>query len=116
MDLRKAKCVPCEGGVSPMKGKLLDSYMKQVSGWALRKEGKKIAKEYRFKNDKEAIAFLKNIAALSEKEGHHPAATWVYNKVAVEFWTHAIGGLSKNDFIMAAKFDEEYDKINKKNK
>lgn len=108
MKLHQKKCVPCEGGVPPLRGRLLKKYMSQVSGW--KKNGSKIVKEYIFKNDVAALRFLNKIGKVSVKEGHHPAATWTYNKVSVEFWTHAIGGLSTNDFIMAAKLDKIYKK------
>jgi 4a-hydroxytetrahydrobiopterin dehydratase len=110
VNLHKRKCVPCDGGVSPMMGVLLRSYMKKVRGWNL-ENGGKISKEYRFADDSKAVLFLKKIATASIKEGHHPAATWVYNKVRIEMWTHAVGGLSVNDFIMAAKFDEIHKKL-----
>ncbi len=112
MKLYQKKCVPCEGGVFPLRGKILQQYMKQVSSW--QRKGSKILREYKFKNDSAALNFLNKIGKLSVKEGHHPVATWVYNSVTIEFWTHAIGGLSKNDFIMASKYDRIYEKMNKK--
>lgn len=110
MKLHQKRCVPCEGVVSPMKGALLKTYMNQISGWTL-SGSKKITKEYRFKNDKDALNFLNKTGMASVKEGHHPVTTWIYNKITIEFWTHAIGGLSKNDFIMAAKYDRIYEKM-----
>ena len=91
-----------------MRGALLRSYMDQVEGWKLKE--KKITKEYVFKDDREALGFLHRIGRVAVKQGHHPVLNWVYNRVRVEFWTHAIGGLSENDFIMAAKFDRVYEK------
>jgi len=81
------------------------NYLSQVLGWAIVENGKKIAKEFAFKNFKEAMAFINNVADLAESEGHHPDIHVFYNKVTFELWTHAIGGLSDNDFIMAAKIN-----------
>ena len=111
MKLYQKKCLPCEGSVTPMRGALLRTYMNQITGWKLK--NRKIVKEYIFKNDTDALKFLGKIGTIAVKQGHHPAATWIYNKVSVEFWTHAIGGLSENDFIMAAKFDKAYEKRKK---
>ena len=107
--LHKKHCVPCEDGVPPLKGKLLKKYMNQVNGWKLQK-GKSIMKEYKFKSDVDALSFLDKIGKIAVREGHHPNATWVYNRVNIELWTHAIGGLSTNDFILASKFDRVYKK------
>ena len=107
--LHRMKCAPCEGGVSPMRGALLTRYMKHAKGWKLVK-GKRIVKEYTFRNDAAALLFLQKTGKVSVSQGHHPVAVWVYNRVSMEFWTHAIKGLSVNDFIMAAKFDRIYNK------
>ena len=108
MKLHQQRCVPCKGGIPPLRGKILKKYMSQVKGW--KKKGNKITKEYSFADDNSALRFLNRIGKESVKEGHHPAATWVYNRITVKFWTHAINGLSPNDFIMAAKFDKIYNK------
>lgn len=105
MDLTKAKCVPCEGGVEPLKGKDVQKYLSQLkTKWSL-VEGKKIKQEFKFKNFKEAIDFVNKVAVLAEEEGHHPDICIFYNRVAIELWTHSIGGLFDNDFILAAKIE-----------
>ena len=105
MDLTKAKCVPCEGGVKPLKGKDLQKYLSQLkTKWSII-AGKKIRQEFKFKNFKEAIDFVNKVALLAENEGHHPDIYIFYNRVKIELWTHAIGGLFENDFILAAKIE-----------
>ena len=82
-----------------------EAYLKVLSGWAFSEDAKAIQKEFRFKNFKEVIAFFNRIAEVSEAENHHPDLKIGYSRVAVELSTHAIKGLSENDFILAAKFD-----------
>ncbi|OGI85840.1 pterin-4-alpha-carbinolamine dehydratase [Candidatus Nomurabacteria bacterium RIFCSPLOWO2_01_FULL_41_12] len=105
MYLLKKKCVPCEGGAEPLtKGEAID-YMAEVPGWSLSEDIKKISKEYKFKDFIGAINFVERVADVAEMEDHHPDIHIHYNKVLLELWTHAIGGLSENDFIVAAKVD-----------
>lgn len=105
MKLTEKKCVPCEGGVPPFDPKNAEQYLKQLSsGWKII-EGKKIRKEYKFKSFPETISFVNKIALIAQEEGHHPDMEVHYSKLAVEFSTHAINGLSENDFIMAAKIE-----------
>ena len=102
-DLLKKKCVPCEGGTMPLtNGEAID-YMAEVPGWTLDDEVKKISREYKFKDFIGAINFVERVADIAEMEGHHPDIEIHYNKVKLTNWTHAIGGLSENDFIVAAK-------------
>lgn len=99
------KCVPCEGGMPPLTKEQIDPLMKEVPGWTLH-DDKKISKQFKFKNFKEALAFVNKIGALAESEGHHPDLNLHgWNKVTITLSTHSIGGLSENDFIMAAKID-----------
>lgn len=79
-------------------------YLSAVSGWQM-EEGKKIKKEFKFADFRGSMDFVNRLAAVAEEEGHHPAIFISYNKVRVTLTTHAIGGLSENDFIMAAKID-----------
>ena len=102
-DLTKQHCVPCEGGTAPLEGRDLELLLGSVSEWKL--EGKKIAKEFKFKNFVEAMKFVNQVADIAEKEGHHPDMLISYSRVRCELTTHAIGGLSQNDFILAAKID-----------
>ncbi len=83
----------------------ITKYLLEVKDWKVI-EGKKIQKEFKFKDFKKAMAFVNKVAGLAEEEGHHPAITVLYNKVKLDLWTHAVGGLSVNDFILAAKIDD----------
>ncbi len=104
--LSDKKCVACEGGVPPLTPAEIEVFQKQlVKPWQV-VEDKKITKEFSFKDFKEAMVFVNNIATVAEDEGHHPDITIVYNKVKIELTTHAISGLSENDFIMAAKIEK----------
>lgn len=105
LELQKKKCRPCEGGTQPLSGEDLTMYTREVSAEWKVVDGKKIHREFRFKNFVEALAFANNVGAIAEEEGHHPDLFVSYGKVGVELWTHAIGGLSENDFILAAKID-----------
>lgn len=106
MELTKQKCVPCEGGILPFnEAQILEHQNKLKSPWEVI-DGKKIHKEFIFKNFLESMAFINKIAEISEKQGHHPDISVFYNKVVIELWTHAINGLFLNDFIVAAQIDE----------
>ena len=104
MELSKQKCVSCEGGALPMAEEEVAEYMKKVEGWAT--DNKKINKTFKFVDFKEAMKFVNEVADLAEDEGHHPNINISYNEVEIILWTHAIDGLSTNDFILAAKIDE----------
>lgn len=99
------KCVPCEGGMPPLTPAEIEPLMKEISGWSMI-DTKQIEKEYVFKNFKQAVAFINKVAAIAEAEGHHPdILLHGWKKVKIMLSTHAIGGLSENDFIVAAKID-----------
>ena len=105
MNLTDKKCVPCEGGTPPLDAGKISTYLEQLrSQWEVLDQ-KKIRKEFKFKSFKEAIAFVNTVADLAESEGHHPDIHVLYNRVVIELWTHAVGGLSENDFILAAKIE-----------
>lgn len=105
-DLAQRRCVPCEGGVTPLSGPALDQYMAEVPEWTLAPDGKSIYKEYAFKDFVSGIVFITDVAHVAEEEGHHPDLfLHDWNKVTVTLSTHAIKGLSENDFILAAKID-----------
>jgi 4a-hydroxytetrahydrobiopterin dehydratase len=104
MDLTQKKCVPCEGGVSPLGENISADLLQQIPSWEL-KDGK-VHKQFKFKDFKEAIDFVNNIAKVAEQEGHHPDILINYNKVTIDLYTHAINGLSENDFIVAAKIEK----------
>lgn len=101
--LTEKKCVPCEGGTPPLTAEQIQEYLPQLdSGWEVL-DNLKIKKEFKFKDFKEAMVFVNKVAALAEAENHHPDIHIFYRKVLIELWTHAVGGLSENDFILAAK-------------
>ena len=102
-DLTAKTCQPCEGGTPPLSPDEVTELMHQLDGWEFLDT--RIAKEYHFKNYYQTIAFVNAIAWISHREDHHPDLTVGYNKCRVEYMTHAIGGLSENDFICAAKID-----------
>ncbi|OIO31537.1 MAG: 4a-hydroxytetrahydrobiopterin dehydratase [Candidatus Yonathbacteria bacterium CG_4_10_14_3_um_filter_47_65] len=106
MNLAQQKCVPCEGGTSPMSDIDVAEYLKKLSGWE--KRGNVIERKFEFADFALAMKFVNAIADIAEREGHHPDLSISYNKVTITLSTHAIGGLSLNDFILAAKIDEKY--------
>ena len=103
--LLQKKCVPCEGGALPLDREGAERYISMVPGWELSEDGKQISKSYKFKDFIGAINFVNHVAEIAEGEGHHPDIKINYNKVKLTNSTHAIGGLSENDFILAAKID-----------
>jgi 4a-hydroxytetrahydrobiopterin dehydratase len=105
--LTQKQCVPCEGGVPPMSREEVEAQLRSLPSWHLTPDGQRIRREWRAKHFLAAIDFFQQVAALAESEGHHPDLHLVgYRNVAIELWTHAIGGLSENDFILAAKIDQ----------
>ena len=102
-DLAKKTCKPCEGGVAPFARQQAEDMLKQLKGWII--EGGKLVKLYPFQNYYQTMAFVNALAWVSHREDHHPDLEEGYNKCRVEYVTHAIGGLSENDFICAAKCD-----------
>ena len=105
-DLTAQKCVPCEGGTKPLTPSETRPYLEVVKDWQLEGASKKIEKKFKFPDFKTALDFVNKIATIAEEEGHHPDIKLGYGKVEVELSTHAIGGLSVNDFIMAAKINK----------
>lgn len=103
-DLIQRFCVACEAGTPPMSMEQAREIMSQVHGWELQEN--KLTRRFRFKDFKEAMAFVNKVADLAESEGHHPDIYISWNRVRLELTTHAIKGLSENDFIMAAKVSE----------
>lgn len=105
MSLHDKKCIPCETKIPPMEPTDIEKYLAELkSPWNV-VDNKKISQEFKFKDFTEAIAFVNKMAELAESEGHHPDIHIFYNKVLVEIWTHFIGGLSENDFILASKIE-----------
>lgn len=105
-ELAQKKCVPCRGGIPPLKGTELQViYEKLQSGWKVVEEHH-IEKEYPFKNFLEALDFTNKVGKMAESEGHHPDIYLAWGKVKVTLWTHKIDGLTESDFIFAAKTDQ----------
>jgi 4a-hydroxytetrahydrobiopterin dehydratase len=102
-DLANKQCKPCEGGVPPLSPDEASKLMQQLEGWTL--ANNKISKTFEFKNYYQTMAFVNAVAWISHREDHHPDMAVGYNKCHVEYMTHAINGLSENDFICAAKID-----------
>ncbi len=104
-DLLEKKCIPCEGGTLPLTQSEITELLPKVSVWVVSPYLKKLSKEYSFENFSTAMGFANEIAQIAEEEGHHPDLLVSWGKVGVELSTHSIGGLSENDFILAAKID-----------
>jgi len=102
-ELLQKRCKPCEGGVAPYDDQQVKEMLAQLKAWIV--EDGKLVKLYPFRNYHETMAFVNALAWISHREDHHPDLQVGYNKCRVEYSTHAIGGLSENDFICAAKAD-----------
>lgn len=106
MNLLEEKCVPCEGGVDPMTKADAEAMLEfHVKDWILSNDAKSISKKFEFKNFSDALSFVNKVGAIAESEGHHPDIELGWGKVNITLTTHAIGGLSQNDFIVAAKIN-----------
>ena len=104
-NLLSKKCVPCEGGIPPFTQEQIKQYVPLVPGWEVG-ENKKLQRDFKFEDFKEAMQWVNKVADLAESEGHHPdILIHEWNKVRLELTTHATGGLSENDFILAAKIN-----------
>ena len=106
-DLAQGRCKPCEGGVDPLKPGEVENLLRQLNGWTL--DHGRIAKTYSFKNYYQTMAFANAAAWISHREDHHPDMTVGYNTCRVTYITHAVNGLSENDFICAAKLDKLFE-------
>lgn len=105
-ELARKRCVPCEGGVKPLDRAAAEALLKQLSSrWALTADGRQIAGTYEFKNYYRTTSFVNAVAWIANVEDHHPDIAFGYKTATVTYWTHAIDGLSENDFICAAKVD-----------
>ena len=104
MTLAEKHCVPCRGGVPPLKGAELERMKAQVTGWQVVDEHD-LNKTYSFPDFLTALAFVNRVGAIAEEEGHHPDLYLSWGKVGVKIWTHKIDGLTESDFILAAKID-----------
>ncbi len=110
--LLQQKCEPCEGGVEPCPLPVAKQQLAELKGWSLVHDGQRIRKEWKLKNFLQGLAFFEKIGEVAESQAHHPDLHLEnYREVSIEIWTHAIGGLSRNDFILAAKIDEVADQF-----
>ena len=105
--LTQRKCEPCEGGVDPCPLPFVQDQLAKLPGWRLTEGNQRIRKDWTVKNFLAGMDFLNRVGELAEADGHHPDVHLEgYRNVWIELWTHAIGGLSENDFILAAKIDK----------
>ena len=105
INLTSKHCLPCEASAKPFTREQAEEYLKQTPGWGLDEDAKKIKKRFKFKDFREALAFVNKIGELAESEGHHPDIEFGWGYAKIKLTTHAIAGLSENDFILAAKID-----------
>jgi len=105
-ELAKQKCVPCRGSTPPLTADKVKAYLVAVPQWSLSADGKRISRTFTFKDFVQAMKFVNKVADVAEEQGHHPDIHIHWNKVELELWTHAIGGLHENDFVMAAKLEK----------
>jgi 4a-hydroxytetrahydrobiopterin dehydratase len=105
MSLAQKHCVPCRGGVPPLKGAELENLKAQLTGWDVVDEHH-LSKTYPFPDFQKALDFVNRAGAIAEEEGHHPDLYLSWGKTRVEIWTHKINGLTESDFILAAKIDQ----------
>ena len=105
-ELAKKQCVPCQGGIPPLRGHQIQAYLEKLdSGWSVVVEHH-LVKEFKFDNFREALDFTVKVGELAEQQGHHPDIYLTWGKVKVIVWTHKVDGLTESDFIFAAKTDE----------
>ncbi|MEK6711776.1 MAG: 4a-hydroxytetrahydrobiopterin dehydratase [Nitrospinota bacterium] len=106
-ELAAKECVPCRGGVPPLKGEELQNLRAKLgSGWQV-VDGHHLEKEYKFPDFRKAMDFTVRVGELAERQGHHPDIHLAWGKVKLTIWTHKIDGLTESDFIFAAKADRE---------
>lgn len=109
MSLTEKRCTACQGGTPPMEADEAQRYLAEVQGWALTHEATRIGRRFKTPDFASALAFTQTVGALAEEEDHHPQITLGWGFVEVEVYTHKIGGLHQNDFILAAKINQAWD-------
>lgn len=107
MSLAAKTCIPCKGGVDPLSREAAERYLGEIPGWQISEDGRRIHREYKFKNFVQAIEFINKVGEIAEREAHHPEIRFGWGHAQVELWTHKINGLHENDFIVAAKIDQQ---------
>ena len=108
VELARKQCIPCKGGVPPLKGAELNALHQEVPEWNVVNEHH-LVRTYRFPNFAQALGFVNRVGAVAEEQGHHPDILLAWGKAEVTLWTHKIDGLTESDFIMAAKIDKLYE-------
>jgi len=103
-ELADKQCVPCKGGVPPLRGKELQKLQADLPKWTVTNEHH-LHREFRFPDFKQALEFVNRVGEIAENQGHHPDILLKWGKVEITLWTHKIDGLTESDFIMAAKID-----------
>ena len=103
-ELANRECVPCRGGVPPLKGEDLQKLQSELESWSVVDEHH-LSKAYKFADFREALEFVNRVGELAEEQGHHPDICFGWGRVEVTIWTHKIDGLTESDFILAAKID-----------
>lgn len=103
--LNLKKCIPCEEKIPPLSPEEIVAYGREIPEWTISSDQKHISRIYTFGDFVGAIDFVNYVADVAEQEGHHPDITIHYSAVTLTLWTHAVGGLSENDFILALKID-----------
>jgi 4a-hydroxytetrahydrobiopterin dehydratase len=103
-ELADKQCVPCRGGVPPLKGEELKTLHRNVPDWTVTNEHH-LQREFRFPDFKQALDFVNLVGAIAEDQGHHPDILLTWGKADITLWTHSVNGLTESDFIMAAKID-----------
>jgi len=107
IDLTRKHCASCEGEVPALTADQIKSYLSEVPDWKLTADGKRLRREWRLKDFVTGLDFFQRVGLIAEEEGHHPDLHLSnYRQAAIEIWTHSLGGLSENDFILAAKIDK----------
>ncbi len=104
-DLASRNCIPCRGGVPPLKGEEISKLSSELQDWEVVDEHH-LKKKYKFGDFREALVFVDRVGQLAEEQGHHPDICFGWGWVDITIWTHKIGGLSESDFILAAKVDQ----------
>ena len=105
--LAEKNCIPCKGGIPPLKGAELLPYAEQLPDWKIVEEHH-VSKSFLFRDFKAALDFVNRVGAIAEQQGHHPDLCLAWGKVDVQIYTHKIRGLTESDFVLAAKIDQEY--------
>jgi len=106
-DLARKRCTPCSGGVPPLSGPALTHFVERLPFWKVIEETR-LSKSFLFDDFRTALDFVNQIGSIAEQEGHHPDLCLSWGKVDIVLYTHKVGGLTENDFILAAKIDEQF--------